>query len=811
MKAVVMAGGEGTRLRPLTCNLPKPMVPILNIPIMHHGLNLLRTHGIQEVCATLQYLPKKIMDYFGDGKDIGMDMHYFIEDKPLGTAGSVKNACKDLKETFIVFSGDALCDIDLTDALNFHKSKGALATQILKRAEIPLEYGVVVTDNDGRIIRFLEKPTWREVFSDTVNTGIYILEPEVLDEIASGEVKDFSKNIFPALLKKGIPLFGYITQDYWCDIGGIGSYIQAHYDGMSGRCKLPLISDMKNGKDGLWVGKYSVLPEDIDIELPCFIGNNVRFGENTKIGAYTVLGNNTVIGAGSSLKKTILWDGAILGNHVEARGAVICRHVSLEDRSRIFEGAVIGDDSIAGVDTYIKSNILIWPEKVIEEGCTVSENVVWDGEGKKGIDIYEGVIRFKVGALLPERIVAFARAYGSCLGEDTTILLCEDGTVPSLLVKQALTAGLMSQGILCHDIGTNPYQTACITLCEYPYKGGICVYFENEMCHILLLSVKGVPISKDTERKIQNIYERRDVLPCRDAACIKKCQYIEGANEKALSWIIDQLDTSVFYKNKPIVAVSDNAPSGFMEKCLKAAGCKLIKIDMNRFDYRMVIESSDCLFDVTQLNYYGESNLLLMARDGLILDPIKLLGLKVLLLKRIDSFNKALLPVNAPDELVYMCKENGIEPVFTKISERDMMQCVRDLYPENDIVFGVYFLNTLFVLKLVEHLLKERMNLEQMLAMIPKYHHVQKEVSCTPKDYGRVMRSLAQQTEIGDIPEGVKLNADNGWALVLPNLETRSLRIFGHGVSEEYASDISERTMTQVQKCLNKNLKETDN
>ncbi len=806
MQAVVMAGGEGTRLRPLTCNLPKPMVPILNIPIMHHGLSLLKTHGIGEVCATLQYLPKKITDYFGDGRGLGMQIQYFIEDKPLGTAGSVKNACTNLNGTFLVFSGDALTDIDLSAAIQFHREKGSIATLILKRAEIPLEYGVVVTGDDGRIVRFLEKPTWREVFSDTVNTGIYILEPEVLDEVSTGEVKDFSKNVFPSLLKRSAPMFGYITEDYWCDIGGIASYKQAQFDALDGKCRLPLIRERKV-REGIWTGKDCTLPDDIRLEAPCLIGNNVFIGHDVKIGAYTVIGNDVRIGRGASVKRSIIWEDAALGDHVEARGTVICRKASLEDRTRIFEGAVMGDESSAGADTHIRQNVLIWPEKTIEPGSIVSENVIWEADCKKAIDIYEGMIRFRIGAIQPEKLVALSRVFGCCLEADAVILLCDDGTPFSLMVKQAMAAGFASQGIQCHDIGTARFPTACTAMIEHPYKAGVCICADEGTGHILLLGPKGIPVSKDMERKIQTLFERRDI-PCRDATRIKVSQSLQGMNEKAVNWIIDQINTAVIYRNKPVIALAEDASDSFAETCLKASGCRIMKLDFRRFDLRKMIGSSEYLFGLAKPDPFG-NNLPVMTREGICIDPMKILGLKLMLLSEIEAFRKAVVPVNIPDELVLLCKQKGIEPVYSKTAERDMMQAVRELYPEENLIFGVYFLDVLFLLKLVEHLSGEGISLEQMLAAMPEYHSVNSAIPCTPKEYGHVMRNLARQAEIGDIPEGIKLNSDAGWAFVLPDMETRSLKVFSQGVSEEYATDISERTVRQVKEYLEK--KQNDN
>ena len=233
MKAVVMAGGEGSRLRPLTINRPKPLVPVCNMPVMEHIIELLKLHGISDIIVTLHYLAEEIVSYFGDGKEFGVNIVYSIEDEPLGTAGSVKKAEQHLDDTFLIVSGDALTDFDLAEVFRFHQEKKALATITLTRVENPLEFGVVITDEDSRIRRFLEKPSWGEVFSDTINTGIYVLEPEIFDYMEPRKSYDWSKDIFPEILEREHSLYGCVVEGYWCDIGNLQQYRQANYDTFS--------------------------------------------------------------------------------------------------------------------------------------------------------------------------------------------------------------------------------------------------------------------------------------------------------------------------------------------------------------------------------------------------------------------------------------------------------------------------------------------------------------------------------------------------------------------------------------------------
>ena len=293
MKGIIMAGGEGSRLRPLTCDLPKPMVPVMNKPVMAYSIELLRRYGIHEIGVTLQYRPEQIMDHFQDGSEYGVRIHYYIEETPLGTAGSVKNTGDFLDQPFVVISGDALTDINLEKAVIFHKKKGSAATLVLKRVDIPLEYGVVVTDELGAIVRFLEKPSWGEVFSDTVNTGIYILEPEVLDYFEAGRKFDFSQDLFPLLLKDGQPMYGYISDGYWCDIGNSFTYLTAHYDMLSD--KVNHTFDAYESHKNIHLGKGVKIDEKAILQGPCFIGDYSRIEKGAVIGPYTVLGSHCVI------------------------------------------------------------------------------------------------------------------------------------------------------------------------------------------------------------------------------------------------------------------------------------------------------------------------------------------------------------------------------------------------------------------------------------------------------------------------------------------------------------------------------------
>ena len=346
MKAVILAGGEGTRLRPLTSNQPKPMLPMANRPMLEHIVRLLKEHGFDDIVVTVAFLANQIRNYFGDGSDFGVQMRYASEDSPLGTAGSVRNAAEELDDTFLVISGDVLTDIDLTEFVKAHREAGAFGSIALKRVEDPVEFGIVITRPDGSIDRFLEKPTWGQVFSDTINTGMYVLEPEVFDFIPEGEVVDFSSDVFPAILKRGKPLLGHVVEGYWEDVGTLDAYVRAHTDILDGRVRVDI--DGFELADGVWLGEGADLDPSATVTGPVVIGDNARVEAGAQLQPYTVLGSDVVVKADAFIERSVVHDHGYIGPSVDLRGCVIGRSSDLRSHARVREGAVLGDECFVG-------------------------------------------------------------------------------------------------------------------------------------------------------------------------------------------------------------------------------------------------------------------------------------------------------------------------------------------------------------------------------------------------------------------------------------------------------------------------------
>src|SRR6478736_4462872 len=364
IKAVVMAGGEGTRLRPLTSNQPKPMVPIVGKPCIEHIIDLLRRHGFDDVIVTVAFLPQAIRSYFGDGESLGVNIEYSVEESPAGTAGSVGLASDKLDETFLVISGDALCDFDLTRLVEFHKERGAAVTIGLKSVENPLEFGVVVTDDDGRIERFLEKPSWGQVFSDTINTGVYVLEPECLRHVPTDRPYDFSKELFPLLLEMGRPLYGLVMDGYWQDIGNLDQYRQANFDALDERVVLGIPGIRVSGN--VWLGEGVELDDLDQVEGPALISNYCRIAPDAQVGAYSVLSASVTLLERARTTRSVVDAATHIGRSARIEGAVVGRACDIRAHAHVQEGAAIGDEVTLGAQSAVLPGVRIYPYKEVE-------------------------------------------------------------------------------------------------------------------------------------------------------------------------------------------------------------------------------------------------------------------------------------------------------------------------------------------------------------------------------------------------------------------------------------------------------------
>ena len=340
MKAMILAAGVGSRLDPLTRNVPKPLVPIVNRPVMEYLIDLLKKHGFDEIMVNLHYLGDQIETYFGDGAKWGVKIHWSHEDRLWGDAGSLKRAEDFFRDdTFIVIGGDDLTDMDLTRLVKTHQDKGALATIALSLVDDPSEYGIVLMNEESRITRFLEKPKGEVIFSNTANTGVYVFKPEIFELIPRGTFYLFGKQVFPMLLEQRLPVYGHLTAAYWKDVGNLKIYQQTHKDVLEGRVNTPI--PLNEVRKYVWIGDNAQIDETATIGYPVAIGNNVRIEAGARVMENTVIGNNCAVEEGATVVDSILWDGAVVqrGTHLER--CVVGNDCHVKTDAAIFNGIIV--------------------------------------------------------------------------------------------------------------------------------------------------------------------------------------------------------------------------------------------------------------------------------------------------------------------------------------------------------------------------------------------------------------------------------------------------------------------------------------
>lgn len=359
-KAMIMAAGLGTRLYPLTGLTAKPMVPILNRPVMQHMLDLLVRHGITEVAANLHYHPDKIVSHFGDGSDYGVRLHYNVEEELLGTAGGV-GAFRELfaDGTFLVMSGDGLTDVDLSAFLAAHRRTRGIASLAVKRVADASQYGVVVADRDGRVSGFQEKPSRDEALSDVCNTGIYAFEPAIFDYVAPGAFVDWAKDVFPALLTDGAPFHRWVLDGYWNDVGNIEQYRLGNFDALMGRVDVKVPG--RRVSRGVWVGEGSRIASDVELRAPVLVGAGCLVEDGARLIGPLIVGDGCVIERGAVLEGVINWDGVVAGRNSRVAGSILGNHVVVHHEAVVHEDAVIGDRSDVAAYTAVPAGARVEP------------------------------------------------------------------------------------------------------------------------------------------------------------------------------------------------------------------------------------------------------------------------------------------------------------------------------------------------------------------------------------------------------------------------------------------------------------------
>jgi mannose-1-phosphate guanylyltransferase/phosphomannomutase len=826
MKAVIMAGGEGTRLRPLTSNAPKPMLPLANRPMMEHIIALLKRHGFDEIVVTVAFMANNIKNYFGDGSEFGVKMTYADEPVPLGTAGSVGNARELLDETFLVISGDVLTDIDLSAMLEFHKSKKAVATIGLTAVENPLEFGIVITREDGTIERFLEKPTWGQVFSDTINTGIYVLEPEIFNFIPGGRSVDFSGEVFPAMLAAGKPLYGAVVEGYWEDVGTLEAYLTAHHDVLDQKVVLDIPGFRVN--DSVWIGEGADVSPDAIVHGPAVIGAGCRIEPGCVLGEYTVLGSNVRLQREVQIDRSVLHENIYVGARTVIRGAIIGRISSIRDNVRIDEGVVLGDEVFVGSGAVVTGNVKVYPFKTVEDGAVVNSSIVWESKGSRSLFGRDGVTGLANVDVTPELAVRVAMAYGTTMKKGSTIVTSRDSSRAARMLKRAMMAGLNATGVDVLDLEVASTPVTRFLVRSPRAFGGLTIRLhpqDVDRVVVRFFASDGADITEDAQRKIERLFDREDSRRSL-ADEIGDIQFPPRALEEYTVSLEATVEPGAIRDHhfKLVVDYSFGAASMVMPQLFGKLGADVLAVNPYVSTAGVVtFDKEASLTRIAGLVRSSGAHLgALIDADGeritFVDDAGRILNDSEALLAFVSLVSGHLLgdtialPVNVTERAMEIANANGAKVRSTKLSAPALMAAAND--PAVGFAAdgaGGYILpgfmpafdGAAALLKMLDLLARTDSTLSAVVDALPKVHLVHETV-VTPWDQkGMVMRSLMEIAGRDvELVDGVKMRSSDGWLLALPDPEEPITHLWAEGKSESDARRMAQEYARRVRQLV---------
>ena len=821
-----MAGGEGTRLRPLTSNQPKPMLPLANRPMMEHVIRLLKDHGLDDIVVTVAFMPHAIRTYFGDGSEFGVKLSYATEESPLGTAGSVRNAKDELKEPFLVISGDVLTDIDLSAIIAFHKERGAMATIGLKAMENPLDFGIVITHEDGSIERFLEKPTWGQVFSDTVNTGIYVLEPEIFDHVPEGKV-DWSEDVFPKLLEAGKPLFGFVAEGYWEDVGTLEAYVEAHRDVLDGKVDI-VVPGFRLG-EGVWLGEGAEVDPGATLDGPVVVGDYCHVDQGARLAQHTVLGANVRVGPHAYLERSIVHDNTYLGPSTRLRGTVVGRSSDLRHGVRCEEGVVLGEECLIGEHAVINPSVKVYPYKTVEPGAVINSSIIWESRGARHLFGRLGVAGLANVDITPELAVRVAMAFATTLKKGVTVTTSRDSSRAARAIKRAVMVGLTAAGVNVEDLEVATVPVTRFHVRSIRSDAGVTVRLapgDPQSVLIRFFDTDGIDLAEGAQRKIERLYHREEYRRAM-AAEMGDIGFPARALEHYTDVMMSTVDTDAIRAVgfKVVLDYAFGSASFVMPNVLAKLGAEVLAVnpyastsgassfeaDAHAKRVSELVRASGAHLGVV-IHPDGERMTIVDDSGEVLGDDAALFAILGLVCATTEKARVA-LPVAVGRGAQELCDRYGAEIVWTKLSASHLMEVAStaDVHFAASQEGGYIFPSFLpaydavaTLVNLLAMLAATGLRLSKVVAQSPSVHIVHEGVATPWEQKGMVMRTLVEHLKDEELVliDGVKVVHDDGWALVLPDPEEPLTHVWAEAGTGGEARSRAQEYARRIRKLL---------
>lgn len=827
MKALIMAGGFGTRLRPLTAHVPKPMVPVGNVPIMEHTVRLLRRHGFTDLQALLYFLPERITGHFGDGSRFGVTLHYVTPTADLGTAGAVKFAVGAPSGSILVISGDVLTDFDLGAALAFHRERGAEATMVLTRVQHPLPYGIVITDEAGRITRFLEKPGWGEVFSDTINTGIYILEPSVFDAIPAHREYDFGKELFPALLAAGRSLYGHVAEGYWRDVGDLTEYRLAHLDLLQGRLRAEIPGRRLAGTPHtVWVDDSAQVNSAAALKGAVIVGRGARLEAGCRV-ADSVIGPGAVVGEGAEVTGSILWEEARVGPGAVLKEAIVGRGATVRAKAFLAEGVVVGDFSKIGESSELRANVKVWPYKEVEDGATLAVSLVWGERWSRALFGRYGVTGLANVEVSPEFASKVGAAFGAGLGKRRAVITSRDHHKTSRMINRALMAGLLSVGIDVHDVGVAPIPVVRYQIPALGLAGGSHVRkspYDRELLDIKFFDARGLDLAPEREKAVERLFFREDFYraPAEETGVLS---FPHAGTDRYRDGLLRTIDREVVRRAqlKIVLDYAFGPASAIFPAILGELGVEVISLNAYLDETRIAKSAEEFRRSLDQLSNIvrtlgadlgvlldtGGEKLFLVDEKGEIQPGELALVLMALLAMRTHPPGAVVVPVTASQVVDRLADAHGFSVRRSRGSPRSLAEAALSpgvvLVAEElgGFIFPAFqpaFDAMAAVVKLLEMMARLEVRLHALVRQLPESHVTRGEVPCPNEEKGAVMRRLLAATkgQAVELVEGVRVRMGQEWVAAIPDADRACFHVVGESADRDRARTLVEELKERI-------------